>query len=662
MRRAEAAGAARLAAVLGLAAAGLVVWRLARGLPPAIWMAGAIDPAPGDVRQLVFHYATLPRLVVALACGAALGLAGALFQQTLRNPLASPTTLGVEAGAQLALAVALLFAPGLLALPLGREVAALAGAGAATGLVFAVAFARGFSSLSLILAGLVVGLFCGALGAVLKLLNQEYVSVLYIWGAGALDQQDWSVAARLVPRVAVLAAGAALLARPLALMALDDSGARGLGLALRSVRLAALSVAVLLTVAVTAAVGVVGFVGLAAPQIARFAGARTLHTRLVLAPLVGAFLLTVVDQGAWALSRDALPVPTGAATALLGAPLLLWLLPRLRRAEPPVIEAAHLHARRADLGPLALRLALALGLVAALALLVSRGPDGWTLAGPGAWPIVAEWRLPRVAVALGAGAMLGVAGALLQRLTGNAMASPEVLGIGAGVALGLVATLFLDAAPGRPLQLAAGALGALAVLALLLSGGARARFAPDQILLTGIALGALLDAVVVGFLALGDPRAAQVLSWLAGSTYGVTGGSALATLLLGAALLLAAAPLLRWLDLLPLGPTAVRSLGVPLGPARLAVMLLAAALTTAAMLVAGPLTFVGLTGPHLARALGLVRAGPQVVGAALIGALVMVAADWVGRVAIAPQELPAGLVAALIGAPYLLRHLTRCEG
>jgi ferric hydroxamate transport system permease protein len=91
------------------------------------------------------------------------------------------------------------------------------------------------------------------------------------------------------------------------------------------------------------------------------------------------------------------------------------------------------------------------------------------------------------------------------------------------------------------------------------------------------------------------------------------------------------------------------------------VMVLAAGLTAAAMLVAGPLTFVGLTGPHLARALGLRRAGPQLAGAALIGALVMVAADWVGRVAIAPRELPAGLVAALVGAPYLLRHLTRRE-
>ena len=87
-------------------AAVLVLTRFAGALPPSSWAAAALHPNPDDVRQLIFHYASLPRLVVALLCGAALGLAGVLFQHVLRNPLASPTTLGVEAGAQLALTVA----------------------------------------------------------------------------------------------------------------------------------------------------------------------------------------------------------------------------------------------------------------------------------------------------------------------------------------------------------------------------------------------------------------------------------------------------------------------------------------------------------------------------------------------------------------------------
>jgi iron complex transport system permease protein len=88
-------------------------------------------------------------------------------------------------------------------------------------------------------------------------------------------------------------------------------------------------------------------------------------------------------------------------------------------------------------------------------------------------------------------------------------------------------------------------------------------------------------------------------------------------------------------------------------------MALAALLTAASVLVAGPLSFVGLVGPHLARMLGLGRALPQMAGAALVGAILMVAADWIGRLVIFPLQIPAGVVAALIGVPYLIWHLTR---
>lgn len=643
-----------LSAALGAAAAAIVLTRLAAQLPPSDWLAALLAPAPGDMRQLVAHYASLPRIAVALLCGSSLGLAGALFQQILRNPLASPTTLGVEAGGQLALAVATIAAPGILP----AEPVALAGGALAASLVFAVAWARGFSSLSLILAGLVTALFCGAMSAALKLLNQEYVAVLYIWGAGSLAQQDWSVAGALLPRVLVLGGLAALMARPLAILTLDDMAARALGLPVNLVRAGGLAIAVALTAIVIAAIGVIGFLGLAAPQIARLAGARTLSQRLVAAPLVGAFLLVIVDQLVQAVSGFSSTLfPTGAAMALLGAPLLFWLLPRLRLAAAPVAERPRGSARARPL--LLLGLAVLGLLVVTLALLVGSGEGGLRIAGPADLSMLAPWRLPRIAVALTAGLMLAVAGTLLQRLTGNPMASPEILGIGTGVLVGIVASLLISAAPGRALQLAAGSIGALAALAVLLSTGLRSRFAAEHLLLTGVALAALLDGVVVAFLALGDPRAGQVLAWISGSTYRADATGVLTAGL--AALLLVPAALLtgRWLDILGLGEASARGLGLPLAWARFAIMLIAALLTGSAMLVVGPLTFAGLLGPHLAYGLGFRRAVPQIVAAALIGGIVMVAADWIGRLVIFPLQLPAGLVATLIGGPYLVLQLAR---
>ncbi|MBM6593312.1 Fe(3+)-hydroxamate ABC transporter permease FhuB [Microvirga pudoricolor] len=647
-------------AVMALAV-GLVLVRAAGYLPPSSWFAAAFHPNAENVRELIFHYSSLPRLVTALLCGMGLGLAGALFQHILRNPLASPTTLGVEAGAQLALTIATVWAPFLLGG--GREMVALAGGLASTGVIFAVAWARGFSSLSLVLTGLITGLFCGSLTVAIRLLNQEYITSLFIWGAGSLSQQDWSVVLYLLPRVAAAMAVTALIARPLNLLTLDDTSAGSLGVSLPLLRGGGLLLAVFLTSTVTSAVGVIGFIGLAAPQVARLSGARRLRDRLILSPLIGGFLLVIVDQCVQAASGEfAELLPTGAVTALFGAPLLLWLLPRLRLAGAGwLAERATAPARRARQTPLFAILSGLLILAVIVAAVVGRGPDGFAVADADTFALLAPWRLPRVAVALMAGAMLAVAGVLIQRLTQNPMASPEILGIGTGVALGLIVAMILSPAPSRSLQFATGSAGALAVLALLLWSGVRSRFSPDFLLLTGIALSAFMDALVVSFLAVGDPRASQLLAWIAGSTYRADDGSAGMTLAV-AMPLLAAAPLLsRWLDILPLGEDAARGLGVDLRLARFSLMLLAALLTAAAVLVTGPLSFVGLVGPHLARMLGLNRALPQLAAAALIGAVLMVSADWVGRLVIYPLQLPAGVVAALIGVPYLIWHLMRRE-
>lgn len=120
-----------------------------------------------------------------------------------------------------------------------------------------------------------------------------------------------------------------------------------------------------------------------------------------------------------------------------------------------------------------------------------------------------------------------------------------------------------------------------------------------------------------------------------------------------------AASLCRWLDILPLGPAVSAGVGVPVRRARFTVFALAAAASAAATLVVGPLSFAGLIAPHIARELGCRRALAQVVGAALTGGTLLALADWLGRMAAFPYQLPAGMVAAVIGAPFLLLLLNR---
>jgi len=451
-----------------------------------------------------------------------------------------------------------------------------------------------------------------------------------------------------------------VLVRPLALLSLEEEGARSLGLSLVAIRLAALSLAVLLTAFVVSLVGVIGFIGLIAPALARLAGARRLGEEMVAAPLIGATLLWLTDQAVQMSNVSGGLLPTGAVTALFGAPVLLWLLPRLRaNGVPPRSDGRHV--RRAARP--ALRLAwLGGGLLVALtlSLLLGRTPEGgWALALGDTVATLAPWRAPRAAAALCAGAMLAVAGAILQRLTRNPMASPEVLGVSAGAALGMAVALFTVTAAGRDLQMAAACLGAMAVLAVIVLLARGGGFAPERVLLAGIALGALFDAVVGSLTASGDPRGMLLLTWMTGSTYPVDGAQALWCAATAAILIPLAGLATRWLDLLPLGDAAGRALGLPLSRTRLCLLGLTSALTASATLIVGPLTFVGLMAPHLARRIGLQRALPELAGAALIGALIMVAADFLGRMVAFPWQMPAGLIATLIGGPVLMWLLAR---
>ena len=275
------------------------------------------------------------------------------------------------------------------------------------------------------------------------------------------------------------------------------------------------------------------------------------------------------------------------------------------------------------------------------------------------WSDIAQWRLPRVLAAVAAGILLALAGTAIQRITGNPMASPEVLGISSGTAIGLILTIAPTASLSLPALLLAGSVSAFVTLLLLVALNRRSGFQPERLLLTGIAITALFDPVRAIILANGDPRVQQMIAWMSGSTYyvdGVTGAIALAT----AALMLALSPLVaRWLDLLPLGQGPASALGVGVNRVRLILLGLVAVLTAFATLIVGPLSFAGLLAPHLARMLGLTRALPHLVGAALIGAILMASADWLGRQILFPQEIPAGLVSALLGGAYFMWGLRK---
>ncbi|MFC0323054.1 Fe(3+)-hydroxamate ABC transporter permease FhuB [Gallibacterium melopsittaci] len=598
---------------------------------------------------LIQNY-TLPRMIMAILAGIALGLASLLLQQIVNNPLASDSTLGVGSGAQFLLFIATLFVPHLLSW--GTTIIAFLGALLALVTVFLLAWRQTLSPLLLILAGLVVNLYFGAISATLMLFYPEESRGLMIWGAGSLVQESWldswQLFGLLLPAILLLA----ILQRPLAILGLNESNAKSLGVSVQKVRVIGLLLAAYLVAIVVSRVGMLGFIGFIAAALSRQLGIRTFKMQMLQTAYLAAMLLLITDLILQLLLEYyQLNLPTGAVTSLIGTPLLLWLmfkyLPQGRH-----LQTTHSHSDvRLPQRHYAWIILFALLLVLILALTVGRSDEGWQVS----WQqSLLTLRYPRLSYAFVAGVLLALAGVLLQRISFNAMASPELLGITSGVSFGVLVVIFLFAQANIVDFWIAGVIGALIVLCLLIGLNHRSGMLAERILLTGMSLTALFDAVQRIILASGDFRLQQLLSWTSGSTYYAESSLAAYLLLVATVAIVAALLIAKWLDLLSLQAVMAQSLGLNLTYVRWWLILFSAGLTAIATLMIGPLSFIGLLAPHFAKFLGFYHARSQLISSALLGGIVMVLADWLGRQVLFPYEIPAGLVATLLGGMYFL--------
>lgn len=618
----------------------------------SLWPSVPFDPALMTTDQIILAFGIFPRATVALLVGGMLGLSGALFQQLLRNPIADPSTLGVSAGAQLAIVTATLFFPSLL--DGYRSVVALFGAGMAATLVFSLGMRRAFEPVTMVVSGLLVGVTASSLSAALTLSQGEYLMSLVTWNGGALSQQDWSVTWTLAAQFAVGLLLTVLLVRPLVVLGLGDTGARSLGASLFAIRLGVGALAVALAAMVASAVGLVSFIGLAAPALARGIGVRRPASVLLTAPLIGALLLWFCDGLVQLLAATLSETfPTGAVTALIGGPLLLWLLPKVRPTEVHAVETDVVPKRRASAA--LLLIVVMLILIAFGALWFGRGVDnGWIFLSGNDLSKLLPFRWPRLLAACAAGALLAMSGAMLQRLTGNPMASPEVIGVSGGAGLGFAAAITLFPAAGLVELFTGAGIGSTLVMLIVLFFAGRRHLTPEKVLLAGIAVSSLSSAVLSALLSIGDQRSWQILSWLSGSGSTATPVSALFLSGLAFAVLIASMMFTRWLTILPLGQVVPQALGLPLRGSRVAVILVAGLATGAASLLVGPLSFVGLMAPHIALRAGFTRPRDHLAASFLLGAALMALSDLGARTMTFPYELPLGLFAALAGAPYLI--------
>lgn len=645
------------ALMLLLAAGSSAAWLATRWQWPWAHLLRHPDALP--LEQAAMQMAVLPEMAVAFLAGGLLALASAALQQIVRNPLASDSTLSVASGAQLALIVATLFVPA--AALFGSFWVAFFGAVLAMLLVLLIASAGGMNPVTMILGGLIVNMVLGAGAAVLLAFYNDLLLGIMVWGSGSLLQDGWATCRHLAWAALAAAAAFALLHRPLNVLSLDDDQARRLGAPVTLLRYTVLALAAAITAVVVSQVGIIGFVGLAGASVANLLRIRHVGARLAMAFASGALLLVTTNNAIQLAGSlfDAI-VPTGALTGVLGVPLLIYLVLHQRKAQrdeaqAPAGQYAAMPPRRMQGGRW-----LLLGAGALLALCVLAQGFAANLHGWGwLWDadLIAQHRLPRSLSAMATGAMLAVGGVLLQTLTRNPMASPEVLGISSGAALAVLAAFFFFPTMGSSGLLLAGSLGSLAVLLLVM--WLSRRLQPGALLLVGVAVAALMQGVTALFRQSGNPQLVGVLGWLSSGTYYAKPHTVWLLVITAVGLIALAMLFVKPLKLLALGTTVSGSLGLNVRNCHSALLLLVAVMSTAATLAVGPLSFVGLMTPHLARGAGAVTPDKQLPAAALLGAGLMLLADWLGRYIIFPYELGTGVIASLLGGGYFLLLIRR---
>ncbi|GAB6903470.1 iron ABC transporter permease [Kineosporia succinea] len=623
----------------------------------------------------------LPRLGAAVFVGLALGVAGTTLQSVARNPLASPDTLAVNAGAYLTVVAVAAFG---VSLPFYLDgLVAFVGGCAAAAAVLVISHGGDNGPTRLVLAGSAMALALSSLSYVLLMLFSTQTTGLFAWQSGTTVQSGGHQVKMAIPVILLGIAGLLLLAHRLDVLALGEDSARVLGIDVRRTQVLAVLLSVLLAAIAVTVTGPIGFVGLSAGVAARFAARKLpgLGKHVVLLPLAGLLGALVVVSADVVLrlfvSADvSIIIPTGVVTTLSGALVLVWLARQLRGgAVGQGTRGAH-GTVRSGTWVAGLWVVLVVALVGVLIAGMLLGQrivllgDVINWVGGAAGPQVdfaLSQRWPRVLAALAGGAALALAGAVVQAVCRNPLAEPGLLGVTPGASLGAVAVVLLLPDLGTWSMMALATLAALATFALVLwlAAGTRATgrgLSSERLVLIGIGVSSAATAVTTLIVVVVSPYDLNLaLTWLSGSTYGRGTDQSVPVLIC----LAIALPVTLWasrtLDLIVLDEDMPRVLGVRLTAARIAFCALAALLTAAAACAVGALGFVGLVAPHAARALAGGRHSRSVPVAVALGAILVCLADTIGRWLIAPSEIAAGLVTAIIGAPYFvwLLHRTR---
>ncbi|MFZ0474042.1 MAG: iron ABC transporter permease [Halobacillus sp.] len=605
----------------------------------------------------------MPRAVMGILAGGALAVSGVILQTVTKNPLSSASTLGIHSGTYFAVVLTTIFFPFIMFA--NGIVTAFLGGILTFAAVYLLSGAGNATPVRMVLAGMIVTFLFSSLTSVLQIFYENETQGLFLWGSGTLIQNNWDGVQFSLPIIAAGMLTAFIFSKKLDTLTLGDDVATALGQNVRVVKLITILAAVLLTSVTVSVVGPIGFVGLVAPHIIKLIGYRT-HIPLVIGSFLwGGNVLLLADILARIIDPSFSELPVGAITALIGSPWLIWLVMRMKQSSGSG-DTGTIMAGSGAVNLSLRKLLPMLGAVIVLTILISMSSGNYGFEPLVAWDaffgssnefirnFILNLRLPRALVAVFSGVILAVSGLIFQGVLRNPLADPSVIGITSGAGVGALMTMYVFSVSAVWIPVGA-MIGAFVFFLIVMGLGAKAEFQPTILALLGIGVSAFGSAIIQILVVQADLGVASALTWLSGTTY-AKGWSQLLQYLLWPVILFI--PLLvfyiKTLDVLSLGDDTAKGLGLRVRSVRFQMAMIATLLAACSVAAVGSIGFVGLIAPHVARLLVGSANQKLLPVTMLLGGLLLLVADLFSRTLLAPNEIPSGILVALIGAPYFL--------
>ncbi|TKX31685.1 iron ABC transporter permease [Campylobacter estrildidarum] len=593
--------------------------------------------------SFVFINYNLSRFFMCLLCGFLLAFSSLILRIVMQNPLASDTTLGVAPSASFAILIATLFFPDFL--NISKVLIGFVGSFLILFLILVFMLKKHLNSTSVILLGLISGMIFGALSSLLMLFYPEESKAFLLFNSGYFTQNGFKDVIELFCYSSIALISLYFFIPYLKILNLGDELASSVGQNIFYVKFFALCLSAYFITLVVSFVGMISFLGLFASVFVEFFKIKNLRKEFLVCGFLGFFLLFGVDLFLQILQIiKGIDLPTGRVLALLGSPLLIFAVFKMLKEtfSDDYIYISHCFKEK--------YIILGLFVLVLVLFFLNLYFDFSTLSFKEMLNEILALRLNKLVILFLCGVLLALVGFILQRLSFNPMASPEMLGINSGASLGVLLALYFFS---KHIQIFA-IIGALLVLCFLFFLSIKFNINMQKIILIGIAIMFFVDALGKIFLASGDFKAYTFLAYTQAGLINIDKNLSLSLLIYTGIFLCCLYILYPSLKIFSLGENCALSVGLNITKVRIVFLILSAFACALSALCIGPFSFVGLLAPHIMRLLGIKKLYNQLLSTALIGICLMFLAYFISKIALFAYEIPLGIVATLLGSIYFI--------